>query len=95
MEPHRRRSSALGAKLDTRHQGDAQRGYCLDALDHVPAGAMQASGTEAGRAWPRAQWCERGTSLEEVAAREALANALVDEILAEEAAKGPKSSGKT
>lgn len=54
-------------------------GYCLDALDEIPAGCMRPI------AWRPAQhYVVRGVSLAEQQALEALADELIAEIIAEE-----------
>lgn len=94
-----RRSFILG-KLDDRHFGALNadehalglNGYCLDALDTIPAGGMESdtpNPRNPARGRPRGgrqTHCVRGHTLAELRELEALASRLVAEILAEEAA---------
>lgn len=65
-------------------------GYCLDALDYIPGGGMEADTPGPvfyARGWEkrgRQIECVRGVSLSEIREREALAERLIGEILAEE-----------
>lgn len=55
-------------------------GYCLDAVDYVPAGSMYVCAE-----LPTQRTAERGTTAAQVAARKALAKRLIAEMLAEQA----------
>lgn len=67
-------------------------GYCIDALDHIPAGAMQAEAQNdyerrRGRGERGTQcFASRGQSLAEVEACKALMDELIAEILRERGA---------
>lgn len=83
---YRLRSYIL-SDLDDRHfealnEGDhvvVLNGYCLDALDQTPRGSM----SNCAR-WPSMDFNTRGMSWAEHKEREALAERLIAEILAEE-----------
>jgi hypothetical protein len=84
--PYRNRGYVL-TQLDLRHfvalnpgnQVSALNGYCLDALDEIPAGCMTQF---VGR--PAQHYVCRGISLAEQQERNALAKKLVADVLAAE-----------
>lgn len=61
----------------------ALAGYCLDALDEVPAGCMCQFANH-----PAQHYVSRGVSLKEQEARRALAKRLIEEVVAEELLNG-------
>ena len=84
--PYGNRQYILGrvdrSTFDALNQGGhvlALNGYCLDAIDELPAGCMRKC---IGR--PGQHYVIRGVSLKEQEDREALAQQLIDEILKEE-----------
>lgn len=85
--PYKNRSY-VSSDLDDRHfdalnEDDhvfGLNGYCLDALDEIPAGGMRHAPM-----WPAQTFAVRGMSLAELQERDALAEQLIAEILAEEA----------
>lgn len=81
--PYKWRRLALILLLDKDHSDRGFNGYCLDALDEIPAGGMQSDCIDRG--WPRPLRCKRGVSLAEVQHRNAIADEIIDEILREEA----------
>lgn len=88
--PYKTRAFALIGQLDDQHSQSGMNGYCLDALNELPAGGMVADAMAANpqwRSWPRAIRLERGVSLQEVRERERIAENLINEILAEEGVK--------
>jgi len=86
--PYQNRAYTLGL-IDQRHFDALNpgglvlslNGYCLDALDELPAGCMCQFVRH-----PAQHYVTRGVSLAEQQDREALAKQLIAEILAEEAA---------
>jgi hypothetical protein len=65
---YRTRAFALIGNLADRHSDSGMNGYCLDALDELPAGGMVAdamAGNPQWRTWPRAIRFQRGVSLQE------------------------------
>jgi len=95
LEIYARRTSGAYNRLDERHFDHwnhagmaalAVMGGCLDAPDTLPAGSMRGYG--AGRdCWTRPSLVERGElplTPTQLAEREALAERLIAEILAEE-----------
>jgi len=92
--PYRTRAFTLLGKLADGHSDSGKNGYCLDALDELPAGGMMAdaiAGNANWRTWPRAIRVERGVSLQEAHERDHIANIIIDEILAEEDVKQTRS----
>lgn len=74
---YRTRAFTLIGKLADGHSDSGKNGYCLDALDEMPAGGMVADAMAANpqwRTWPRAIRFERGGSLQETRERDRFAD---------------------
>ena len=86
QQPYRNRNYVL-ALLDDRHFDALNtdnhvsdlNGYCLDALDEIPAGCMRQFVR-----WPAQGYVTRGVSLAEQQKRDAVAERLIAELMAEE-----------